>query len=127
MGAWKAVLIRFFVPYYLIISLALPLALGPAAIPDLLFGLITNLFMFAAVAAIYDKHLPFSQPPSVRQQGGHAAYGILMIFILALVGVGHYFLGKSPPVLLAAGLLLFGLTWWLLKRYAATPWSAMQD
>ncbi|MFO0379928.1 MAG: hypothetical protein ACK50M_15950 [Cyclobacteriaceae bacterium] len=127
MGAWKAVLIRFFVPYYLIISLALPLALGPAAIPDLLFGLITNLFMFAAVAAIYDKHLPFSQPPSVRQQGGHAAYGILMIFILALVGVGHYFLGKSPPVLLAAGLLLFGVTWWLLKRYAATPWSAMQD
>lgn len=123
-GMWKAILIRFFVPFYTLITLALLLTLGPATLPDLVFGFVANIFLFILLAAIYDKFLPLSEKP-MTQQAGNMGVAFFMFMILMAMGVSHYFLGKSLVLLGIALVPVLAVTAWLYLRYANTKWDVV--
>jgi hypothetical protein len=123
-GTIKAVLLRFFTPFYLLASLVLVVLAGPRVLDDLLAG-----YLYAIVVMLMESvfkrnfHLPFSQEPKDQSQGGQTAFNLIMlIVVLPAGGLAHWGLTYLSFGVAGWCLALSGLIYLLLKRYEGLDW-----
>lgn len=123
-GTIKAVLIRFFTPFYLVASLFLVVLAGPRVLDDLLAG-----YLYAIVVVLLESvfkrkfHLPFSQEPKNQSQGGQTAFNLVMLLVvLPAGGLIHWGLTKVPFGVPGWCLVLAGVIYLLLQRYGRLHW-----
>jgi ABC-2 type transport system permease protein len=124
-GAAKTILVKFFLPVYLVMC---AMALGIWGFPvadDLAFGLFSNLVCFLLFVNLTDHCLPFSRQPNVRQQSGRFAKTIVQLLLVAVLVGLHYLLIGRPVLLLALIPVLAGTAFFLTRRIQALPWSAI--
>jgi hypothetical protein len=122
-GSLKALLVKYFLPAYLIMF-ALALYIWHwAIIDDFFFGLCNNILCFFIIAALMPHYLPFSRQPSTQQQTGKVVVVLVqMIMIGALIGI-HFVLIKFPLVFYAAIPLLIAGFIAILKNLQGLPWK----
>jgi hypothetical protein len=109
----KAIMFRFFVPAYTVISIILLSIWGIKSIDEIVFGLLNNYLMTMTLMSIQAHCLPFSMPPNVRKQSGDFMRTILVGIVIGIMGFGHYLLTTRPifmdiliPVQLAVAIYL---------------------
>lgn len=90
LGTIKALMVRLFVPAFIVLSSAVLLIWGLDVVDDVIFALCSNVLMILAIAAIGPHHLPLSAKPSLRAQTGNTLRAILGMIIVGALGGIHY-------------------------------------
>ena len=101
-GGLKAIIVKFFLPFFVLMFAISLYVWGWRIIDDFALGFFNDIFIFYLLTVISDYILPFSQKPAVKQQAGKFARAMLqMLMIGSLVGL-HYLALKVSwlPVLL---------------------------
>jgi ABC-2 type transport system permease protein len=121
-GAFKTILVKFFIPIYLLMFAFAFYVWGLPVIDDFVFGFFNNVFLFLLIINLSDFYLPFSRQPNAKQQTGKFVQAMLqMLVIAALVGL-HYLVLQKSWLLYCLIPLSAGGCWYLLKRIQNLNW-----
>ena len=122
-GAFKAIWVKFFLPFWGIIALFVLYIWGPARILDIILA-VSNMTLFAlCIMRVGYRILPFS----TQEQMNNASTRFLRVFIMlgvpGLLGFGHYMavdIWWLKVLFLALSSILLWLVW---DSYANTTWE----
>ncbi|GGN93774.1 hypothetical protein [Saccharibacillus kuerlensis] len=89
-GTLKALLVRLFLPLFLVESILFVLLFGMRIVPDLLVILAASALLFPLTLRILERELPFSLPfpTSSRESGGLKMFGAMLL--LGMFAALHY-------------------------------------
>ncbi len=121
-GGLKALLCKFFLPFFLLMFSIGFYVWGWKIIDDFIFGFCNDILIFYIMILAQDSYLPFSQKPAIKQQGGKFAKAFIqMIIIAALVGLHYLALKVSwlTAILIPAPLIL---VYFLQKKLKELAW-----
>ena len=123
-GALKALWTKYFVPFFLLISIFVVYSWGPATLPDIVLALVNVTLFVACIARVSYRHLPFSVMEQMKQQGGNRMIKSFLVMIIpSSLGLGHFF----AIHLLWLKLIFLGLSsillWLVWDSYANTTWN----
>jgi hypothetical protein len=126
MGAFKASLVKFFVPFYLLLSAFSLWVWGLKIMPDLVLGFFNVIVINLAFAFIYLRKLPFSAELNIKQSAGTFIKGMLILLVPGAIGVGHYFIAGYIWLVLIFGLMSFAALYLLYTKYRETGWEKLE-
>jgi ABC-2 type transport system permease protein len=121
----KAVIVRLFIPIYLVLSIVLLFIWKWYMIDDIIVGFFNNIIMLLIIVLIGKRQLPFSVAPTARNQSGNFIRSMMMLALIALVGISHYLLAKFPMVMLAVIPVQCILIYFMHEAYRKTSWSRL--
>jgi ABC-2 type transport system permease protein len=124
-GAFKAMWIKYFLPFFIIISIFVVAVWGLPAIMDIILALV-NVTLFAiSMARLVLRQLPFSLLEQMKQRGNSFVKAFLTMIIPVILGglhfmtiVFHLFLLKIIFLVLSSILL-----WLVADSYKNTSWE----
>ena len=123
LGAFKALWVKYMLPFFIGVSLFVIYIWGPAAIWDILLGLVNVSFFGIFMARFGIRSLPFSILEQGKQSGGKILKSFFSMILPMLLGFGHYF----AIDLLWLKLVFLGLSsillWLVADSYANTTWD----
>lgn len=125
-GLAKAIIVKFFLPVYIILSVVNFWVWGAQVWDDVLFGLFCNLMCYFSFVNISEHYLPFSRQPNVRQQSGRFAKTLLQMLLVAMLVGLHYLLVDHSVWLLVGVPVLALATYFLIRRIQELNWSAIK-
>ncbi|MDF3077183.1 MAG: hypothetical protein K0S09_1072 [Sphingobacteriaceae bacterium] len=125
-GMFKALIIKYFVPYYLVIAVFSLFTWGPMVLNDLLFAFF-NIMVFALLTALFTvKHLPFSQPVNTNKQGGRVIVNLAIMSFIGLLGFVHWGLSRWEWAISGLTLVSAGICWAIYHYFRQRNWQAME-
>lgn len=125
-GTLKAILVKFFLPLYGIISIIVLAIWREKAIVDLVFGASACILILIIMSIIGDKHLPLSMAPTARNQAGSFARALITMLMIAAVSAGHYFLTKVDLILWLACPVAIASSYFILRLYRNLDWEEIK-
>jgi hypothetical protein len=125
-GSIKAIMVRLFIPVYMVICAVVMAIWGVSAIDDLIFGFFNNLLMVLLLIIVNPYRLPFSIAPHVKSQTGSFARSLLTLLLVGGIGLMHYFLSQWPIVIWTCIPLQLVVIYLLLRSYRSISWSQIQ-
>lgn len=126
MGAFKALLAKFFFPFYIIITAFVLSIWGPKTIPDLVLGFINVVLINLLFALIFLRKLPFSSQPNIKQSTGAFIRGFMILIIPGALGFGHYFAAGQYWLLGVFALLSCAAFYLVYMKYRETTWARLE-
>ena len=93
-GMYKAVIVLYFLPYCLVISIAIVAVWGTQAINDILLATSVCITYGMIMALFTVKGLPFSKPVVAKQGGGRVISSLLILAFIFAIGYGQYSIMK---------------------------------
>lgn len=96
LGSSKAILIKFYAPFVVIITIVLVFLMGWKVLPDVILGVANMLCMAFANILLVGKYFPFSRPIADQQKGGNMVNNLVIVFLLGFVVLLHYLLKFTP-------------------------------
>ena len=124
-GAFKAMWVKFFLPFYILLAAFVLYIWGLPAILDVLLAVINVTMFICAIARINMRHLPFSIIEQTKQSGGRILKSMGAMFILGPLGAGHYFCVHLLWLKLLFIALSSVLLWLIWTSYANTTWASL--
>ncbi len=124
-GMFKAVLVKYYLPYYLAIGAFSLLFWGPSVINDLILVFMVGTLYGLLVALFQVKGFPFSQPPS-NQKGGKMFVTFLIMAVPAALGFLHYWAAQWETAIWIAAILMTIVTWVMFTFYRKESWENME-
>jgi hypothetical protein len=125
-GSIKAIMVRLFIPVYIIICIVVMAIWGASAINDLIFGFFNNLLMVLILVIVNPYRLPFSIAPHVKSQTGSFARSLLTLLLVGGIGLMHYFLSQWPFVIWTCIPIQLLVIYFLQRSYRSISWSQIQ-
>jgi ABC-2 type transport system permease protein len=122
-GSFKAQMLRYFVPFFIVYALIILLIWGFSVLDDVVFGLFNIMIFTLAFSLFTTPKLPFSEMPTGNSQGGNTAFGFLTMFTFVIIGGVHYFISKVPYVVTLAIPLQLIILYYLLQSYRNIGWK----
>ena len=89
-GALKSLLVKFFLPVFIILFSFSLYIWGCAIIDDFIFGFFNNICIFILLIHFGNHHLPFSMQPGINQQSGKLVKMILQLLLIGAIVFLHY-------------------------------------
>lgn len=124
-GAFKALMVKYFLPYFIAISLFIVYTWGLGTIPDIILALVNVTVFVSCIARISYQHLPFSIMENIKQGGSRVLKSFLVMIIPSALGFGHYF-SLNLLWLKMIFLVLSSMFLWLVwDSYANTSWATV--
>jgi len=124
-GAFKAMWVKFFLPFYILLATFVLYIWGVPAIWDVVLAVVNVTMFMAIVARVNIRHLPFSIIEQTKQGAGRVLKSMFTMLLIAVLGVGHYF----SVHMLWLKLIFLGLScillWLVFTSYAETSWENM--
>lgn len=122
-GKLKAVLVKFFLPFMLGISILALVFGGPATLPNLVLGF-SNVVLICTVLVYVDQpRLPFAGLQNTNVKGSNFLKGLMVLFFSGAIATLHFFVYSMVPVII----LLTGLSvlavWLLFDSLRKTGWE----
>ena len=125
-GMYKAIVIIYFVPYCIILSVIIIAIWGPSAINDIILAMTVSTIYGLLMALFMVKGLPFSKPVVIKQSGGRFIVSMMTMVFLGGVGVGHYFLMRWENVIWILIIPSVLINWVMLYYYKRTSWESLE-
>lgn len=122
-GAFKAIMAKYFLPFYILSALFTLAFWGIKTAPHIVLALV-NLILVGCIIAYMAKALPFSSPWEDAKKGGQVATSFISTLAIGMVGGGHYILVLFAPgwfALVTAAILLVPL-FFLMKGLSRQKW-----
>jgi ABC-2 type transport system permease protein len=91
-GMYKAVLVVYFLPYCLLVGIAVVTIWGPQAINDIILATLVSVIYGMLMALFMVKGLPFSKPVIAKQGGGKMISTLVILALIGGIGFAHYYL-----------------------------------
>jgi hypothetical protein len=126
MGAFKASLVKFFIPFYLLLSAFSLWVWGLKILPDLALGFFNVVAINLCFAFLYLRKFPFSAELNIKQSAGTFIKGMLILIIPGAIGVGHYFIAGYIWLVAIFGLMSFAALYLLYTKYRETGWERLE-
>lgn len=128
LGNLKAVVVKFFTPFYLVLGVGIGLLWGWHVWDDLLTGYLFALFFIATEAWTKKTwFLPFSKEPNEKQDGTRAVSTLMMVFlVLPVAGLMHWGATYLPGGVPGLAVLYALLLWAALKSYEGLSWEKFE-
>lgn len=126
MGAFKASLVKFFIPFYILLSVFSLWVWGLKILPDLTLGFFNVITINLGFAFLYLRRLPFSAELNIKQSAGTFLKGMLILIIPGVIGLGHYFIAGYIWLVAIFGLLSFAALYLLYTKYRETGWERLE-
>ena len=122
-GALKAMWVKYFLPFFILLSIFTFWIWGSAVIMDVLLALVNVTLMAVCIARVSFRQLPFSMKDMAKQKGGKIIRSMLTMFIPFTLGFTHYF-AMEFWWLKTLFLILSSIFLWLVwDSYASTTWE----
>lgn len=109
LGCFKAVYMKYFFPFLIIIYAVYGVLSEPGIYPDLLLAFSLSTLFLIIFYRYSSLVFPFSKEKSTRESGSMIVKTFGSMFLLALLGLGHYFLHQIPWGVPAAIVISWGL------------------
>jgi ABC-2 type transport system permease protein len=122
-GSFKAQMLRYFIPFFIIYALIIFFIWGLPVLDDVFFGLLNILIFTLSFSLMSTPKLPFSEMSTGNSQGGNTAFVFLTLFAFMLIGGIHYFIAKLPYVVIMAIPFQLIALYFLLKAYSQISWK----
>ncbi|MXV14729.1 hypothetical protein [Hufsiella ginkgonis] len=123
-GMFKAVMLKYFVPFYLVVSIFGLFLWGPVIINDLVLSFF-NILVYGVILAIINvTYLPFSQPAVT--EGGKTFARFLVMFVIFILGMAHYALSRWEWAINTGAVFSILLFWVLFHYFSKRDWKAME-
>jgi hypothetical protein len=125
-GMFKALIVKYFVPYYIVICIFSLWTWGPLVINDLIFAFF-NIIIFGLITALFAvKYLPFSQPVNGNQQGSRVIINLVIMGFIGLLGFVHWGLSRWEWVISLLILVSAGVCWAIYYYFQNRDWQALE-
>ncbi len=124
-GAFKAIWVKFFLPFYCIISIFTLYVWGSGVVIDVLLVLVNVTLFVSCIGRISHRHLPFSIMEQMKEKGGRFLKSLLLMLIPAILGGAHYLAVEVwwlKLIFLGLSSILLWLVW---DSYANVSWENM--
>jgi ABC-2 type transport system permease protein len=126
-GAFKAVMIKYFLPFFSVIAVFVLAVWGAGAILDVLLALVNVVLFAACICRIGVRVFPFSRIDQMSNSGSKTLKVFMSMLVPFVLGVMHY-LASSQWWLEVLFMILSGILLWLIwDSYSRTRWSDMKE
>ncbi len=125
-GTILAVLAKYLLPVFLMLSALILGLFGLSAVPDLVFSWGAILLALLVASHLQLRYLPFSRPISDVQQGQTIGLSFLGAIIVGMLGLVHYGITSIPVLFLAAIPFVYFCCWYSLKSFSDLKWENIQ-
>jgi len=125
-GAVKACMVKFYLPFVVIITLASLFLFGVSIVPNLVFGFSSVFLAILLYALFLSDKLPFSMPIKKAAENQSFFRNIAMIIFLPVFGIPQYFLFDYSWVLLGSSVVVWGGVLIAIKYIRAKQWAELE-
>ncbi|MDB5230716.1 MAG: hypothetical protein JWN76_1521 [Chitinophagaceae bacterium] len=122
LGGIKAIIVKFYFPFIILLAIAGIYLFGAAFIPNLVLGFFNQMLIAFSIVYISNPQLPFSIHDS-QNKAGNFVRVIFLLLLLAVVGTLHYFLYSIWPAILVLAILSGVATWLLTDAIRKLSWK----
>jgi ABC-2 type transport system permease protein len=126
-GAFKAMMIKYLLPAYLLITALVCAFYGLAFFDDAILAFIFSLAIYLPLLISFDQFLPFSKAWEDLSKGSNTFRGIISMLAAALIGLLHYFIAPYPWVLYLAIVLGLMACHFGFKTYRNIGWVRIRN
>jgi hypothetical protein len=124
-GAFKAMLTKFLLPIFIIVSIVtLTLSEGKIAI-HLLVGFANVLMSCSLFGYFFLRKFPFSTPMQANGRAGNILLGIIVTSLPFGIGVVHALLRDKTIVLIVIAAISFTITYFLFQQIQKREWQSI--
>lgn len=127
-GGFKAVWLKYFLPFFLAIAVFVIYVWGIGALWDVALALV-NVTVFAiSIGVLMYRYLPFSKVEQMKEKGGRFFKMLLIFIIPAALGLAHYliYLAGFWWLKLTYLLVSLALLWVFWDSYRNTTWQQLR-
>lgn len=90
-GAYKAMWVKYYLPFMMAIALFCIGIWGPKVLPDILLATANTTLFTVAIMRISYRHLPFSKKEQMKDSGFKSVVRVLgTLLLMGILGVSHY-------------------------------------
>ncbi len=125
-GMYKAIIVGFFLPYCLVISIPIILVWGPQAINDIILSILLGIIYGMLMALFSVKGLPFSKPVAVKQGGGRMITGFIILAFIGGVGFVHYLIARWELLIWLLIIPFFIINLVMFHYYKKQTWDNIE-
>lgn len=122
-GAIKALLTKFFIPVYLVMSTIVLVIWGYRTIDDILLVGLNSTLIFYISALMSTHYLPFSRQPNAREQGGKFLTVLLRLLVISILVALHWLALKISWLVSALIPVSLVGCWWLQQQVRQLSWK----
>ena len=115
-GALKAVILKFYIPIVLLLSVMMIFLLGFSIVPNIILGMSNVVLGCSFLSLIRLKNFPFSAMQQTSQQIGAILRSMLSLALVGLLGLLQA-ITYNFPVVVIISIALSGLANWLMFDY----------
>ena len=125
-GAFKAVVVKFYLPVVVLAFAAAMALIGPSMLPNLLLALFNELFICSIITYLTIRQLPFSTQQGNNSKTGSFIKGIITFIIPSVVAVLHFFVYKIFAVVCIFAIMSMILTWLVQGSIKKISWGVIK-
>ncbi len=122
-GSFKSMLCKFYLPLAIILVVGGIAWKGWGIIPNLVLGLSNQLVICSIILLLGKKAFPASRPNEMNDRSGNFLRGLVMLVLVGVAAVSHYFVYKFTAVVLLLSVLSILAGWLLMKRIGNISWA----
>jgi len=126
-GAGKAAILKFYIPIVLFITVAALVLIGPKVLPNIILGLFNQILIAGVMLYLTNKHFPFSLQQSNNVKTGSFLRGMMVLFISALVSIGHFLIYSVLPAIALCAVLSVIASWLLFDSIKKISWERIES
>lgn len=125
-GMFKAIVVKFYMPLYLLLGIAAVYIWGFKVINDLLLAFFIS-FSYANILALFlVKRLPFTQFTVAKQSVGKVFLSLFMLFIPIALGGGHYYLSSYETIIWVCVIVFAAIAMLIFHNYKNQTWDNIE-
>jgi len=125
-GSYKALIIKIFIPVYILCNLVTVYIWGPGYTGQIIEGLFLNILLILVVMLMFKSHLPFSQERKTTNKGTSIVSAILMFMVSFGLGGIHYLLVRYNVNLIAVLVITMIGCWVLSNMLRNRSWKMIE-
>ncbi|MFC5284600.1 hypothetical protein [Pedobacter alpinus] len=124
-GMFKAVIVKYFLPYFLAVGIFSISFWGIKVFNDLILVFMVSVIYALLIALFQVKGLPFSQPVNVKK-GGKMFIGMFLMIIPAVLGFIHYWAAEWETAIWIFAALMTIAAWQCFVQYRKESWDSLE-
>jgi ABC-2 type transport system permease protein len=125
-GAVKAIVLKFYVPIILLITIPALVIGGWYAVPNLLLGVFNQVLIAALLVYINFRSLPFSRKQNANMNGGSFIRNMGVMVISVFIAIFHYIVYEMFVVVCIFAVLSLIAAWLIAGSIKKTSWAKIK-
>lgn len=121
-GSFKAIIVKYYLPLYVLITLGSAFYFGWQILDDALLAFFAILALVTGVAVLTHNILPFTKSWDEASRGGNIGFTLLTMVLAGIFGLFHYWVSNISWAVWALIPVAVLLYWLAIRSYGKVKW-----